>query len=123
MGNMEIKNDGIKILSSMLNKWRKENNSNSVNYIFFPKFIENVDGIYMVFPIYEELDKNTAKLISKINFSLEQNNLIDEEVLSENIKVELIKNLNYENKKYNEQLLVMAEIFYLSMNSLEDDQR
>ena len=70
MGNMEIKNDGIKILSSMLNKWRKENNSNSVNYIFFPKFIENVDGIYMVFPIYEELDKNTAKLISKINLAL-----------------------------------------------------
>ena len=116
MKNSEIKNDGIKILSSMLSKWRKENNSNNVNYIFFPKFLENVDGIYMVFPIYEELDKNTAKLISKINFSLEQNNLIDEEVLGENIKVELIKNLNYENKKYNEQLLVMAEIFYLSMN-------
>ena len=80
MGNMEIKNDGIKILSSMLNKWRKENNSNSVNYIFFPKFIENVDGIYMVFPIYEELDKNTAKLISKINFSFHRTNTLQNQL-------------------------------------------
>ena len=116
MENNDIKNDGIKILSSMLNKWRKENNSNNMNYIFFPKFIETVDGIYMVFPVYEELDKKTAKLVSKINFSLEKNNLIDEETLHGNVKVELIKNLDFENKKYYGQLSIMAEIFYLSMN-------
>lgn len=114
--NNEMKNDGVKILNSMLNKWKKTNGADTVNYIFFPKFAESVNEIYMVFSIYEELDKNTAKLVAKISFSLETNNLIEEKIGNTNIEIANIKDLNYENKKYANQLILMAEIFYLSVN-------
>lgn len=116
MKDENIKNDGIRILESMLNKWRKEKKETGKNYIFLPKFLEDVRGFHMVFPIYEEFDQNNAKLISWVKFSLEENNLEENEIISEKALLENIKNINYTDKKYSDFLELIAKIFYLSIN-------
>ena len=116
MKDENIKNDGIRILESMLNKWRKEKKSESKNYIFLPKFLEDVHGFHMVFPIYEEFDQNNVKLVSWLKFSLEENNLEENEVDSEKVLIENLKNINYQDKKYTEFIELLAQVFYLSIN-------
>lgn len=116
MKDENIKNDGIRILESMLNKWCKETNSKNKNYIFLPKFLEDVKGFHMLFPIYEEFDQNNVKLKAWIKFSLEESNLEEREVHDENVLIENLKNINYNDKKYSEFIEIIAQVFYLSMN-------